>query len=179
MLRKAISQLFSGPPKPSCDTTASIDQVPLDNIAKHILAFRTITKLLSLIQQEQAVQVVENIPEDGRRRRELQILNALSTVAVIEHEVVAVVNNLDSKMLDPNFDTLSLIAVVKPSNDENQHITPPKLPFWRVILTQNYRRDTKLVSPSTEQATIAGVEVLADLNLADDQAIKEYADQCW
>jgi len=170
-MRKVLSRIFSRSPNPSRDTvtttrdtTTSIAQDPplLDDIPANILAFRTITKLLSLIQQERAIKASEKRFEDARQRRELQIINALATLAVIEHEVVAVVNNLDSSVLDPELDTpnrnLNLIAVVEPSQDENQDITPPKPPG---------------------QPIITSVEVLASLNLANDEAIKKYTDQYW
>lgn len=130
-VRRAISRLFqnNGPPQPP---------IPKTPIPQEILAFRTITKLLSLVQQERAIEAIETIPQDDQRERELQIINALATVAVTNHQVVAVANNLDSSLLDPNAPTLSLLAVVKPSNDENQCITPSKKSSWRVMLTQNY-----------------------------------------
>lgn len=111
----------------------------------------------------------------------MHLLLWLATVAVTNHQVVAVANNLDSSLLDPNAPTLSLLAVVKPSNDENQCITPSKKSSWRVMLTQNYYgSDPPLnLTHPTGQSTIASVESLAGLNLADDEAVMERVKKCW
>jgi hypothetical protein len=163
------------------DTTTDIAQnSPSDDIPANILAFRTITKLLSLIQQDRSIEAQETWLPDATKRRELQIINALATVAVIEHEIVAVVNNLDSDVLDPELGPpkLSLVAIVDPPQEKN--IAPPR-PSWKVILTQNLRRRTPNPTPTspTEQPVITSVEALAGLNLADDEAIINYVDHYW
>jgi hypothetical protein len=175
-IKRVFSRLFpnNGPPQPPIPETP----IPETPIPQEILAFRTITKLLSLIQQERAIQGTETIPADNQRRRELQIINALATVAVTGFQVVAVANNLDSSRLDPNASKLTLLAVVKPSNDEKQCITPSKKSSWRVTLTQNQRE----IDPPlnlTGQPTIASVESLAGLKFADDKAIKKRVENCW
>jgi len=152
MLHRVISQLFpkerDSLPKPSRDTTASIAQnPPLNDIPRNILAFRTITKLLSLIQQERAFRALQTTAK-GNQRLQLKLTNALSTLAVIEHEVVAVVNNLNCGMLD-------LIAYVEPSN-KNPRTTPSESStrHWKVLFSQNYRfRDPNLNSPPPNRTT--------------------------
>ena len=204
-----VSQNFNksdSPPEPSRDTTAGIARnPPLNGIPKNILAFRTITKLLSLIQQERAFRALQPRSEDNRRL-ELKLINALATVAVIEHEVVAVVNNInsgtldrdsdkldrdsdkldrDSDKLDRDSNKLDLLVSVEPSNDENLCILPsePPAPYhWRVLLSKNFRfSDPKPNSTGqpTIQPTISSAEALADLGLVGNEAIKQYAGECW
>ena len=187
-----VSQFFNksdSPPEPSPAGIAR--NPPLNGIPKNILAFHTITKLLSLIQQERAFRALQPRSEDNRRL-ELKLINALATVAVIEHGVVAVVNNInsgtldcDSDKLDRDSNKLDLIVCVEPSNDENLCILPSEPPapnLWRVLLSKNYRfSDPKPNSTGqpTIQPTISSAEALADLGLVGNEAIKQYAGECW
>lgn len=183
--RKA-SQAFGfnpsdNPPEASGDATASIAPNPsLDEIPTNILAFRTITKLLALIQQGRAFQVSE-VKLQAPQRKQLKIMNALSNVAVMDHEVVAVVTSFDSGMFDLNSNTLDLIACVEPSN-EKPPIAPSKSSFsnrmWDVVYTQNFRHDDPKTD-STRQLAITDAKVLAGLSLDSDEAIKVYADEYW
>jgi len=189
---RRVSQFFNksdSPPEPSPAGIAR--NPPLNGIPKNILAFRTITKLLSLIQQERAFRALQPRSEDNRRL-ELKLINALATVAVIEHEVVAVVNNINSDTLDRDSDKLDrdsnkldLLVSVEPSNDENLCILPsePPAPYhWRVLLSKNFRfSDPKPNSTGqpTIQPTISSAEALADLGLVGNEAIKQYAGECW
>lgn len=189
-VRRAVSQVLSAtgirPPNSPHDsvvrdTTTDIAQnSPSDDIPANILAFRTITKLLSLIQQDRSIEPQETWHPDATKQRELQIINALATVAVIEHEIVAVVNNHYSDVLDPELGPpkLSVVAIVDPPHEKN--IAPPS-PSWKVMITQNLRRCTLKPSPSspTEHPVITDVEALAGLNLADDEAINNYVDHHW
>jgi hypothetical protein len=158
ILRQA-SQIFNKsnrPPQPSRD------------IPRNILAFRTITKLLSLIQQERAFQALQPRSADNRRL-ELKLTNALATVAVINHEVVAVVNNLDSDKLD-------LIVSVESSRIPPSESPAPNL--LHVLFPQNYRfSDPK--PNSTGQPTISSAEALADIKLVGNKTIQQYAEECW
>jgi hypothetical protein len=95
---------------------SSNDNSPSSDTAEpmNILAFRTITTMLSWIQQAQAFQVAEAKPiEDDMACLKLKILNALSTVSVIDNEVVAVVAKHD------NVGKLKVIACACLPNDEN------------------------------------------------------------
>jgi hypothetical protein len=90
---------------------------PLKDIPRNILAFRTITKLLSEIRQEREFQVsyseAKLLPRDCL---ELKLSNAFSTIAVIEHDV-AVVTKCTRKML-------KVIACTQISINEDPLITP-------------------------------------------------------
>jgi hypothetical protein len=73
----------------SCSSPNNSPEIP-----RNILAFRTITTLLHLIQQEE----LETDPEPPiKERSELRLLNSLATVAITEHDIVAVTskNNID------------------------------------------------------------------------------------
>ena len=102
---------------------------------------------------------------------ELKLTNALSTVAVIDHEVVAVVNNINSGIL-------GVLAYIQPSNDKNPRTTLPKSPsypppFWKVLFSQNFHIDDHNINtpPATGQPIIISAEVLANLKLVDDKAV--------
>ena len=154
---------------------------PVGDIPTNILAFRTITKLLSQIQQERPFVVLQAKPLDNQRQ-ELKITNAFATVAVIEHEVVAVVTN----RITP---TLGLTACVQSPIDKNTSITPSgslssKLvsQVWGLLFTQNYRRsDPKLVLDNLPigEPTIIDAKTMAGLDLVEDDAIKKYAEEYW
>src|SRR5271154_369416 len=91
---------------------------PIPDVPRNILAFCTITKLLSQIQQERVFQVshseTKRLPPE--ERLELKLSNAFSTIAVTDHEVVAVVTECTPE-------TLNVIACAQTSINEFQ-ITP-------------------------------------------------------
>ena len=143
MLHQVLSQLLpkqrDSPPEPSANTMASISQNhSLKDIPRNILAFHTITRLLYLIQQEQTFRASQATgTAKANQHLELKLTNALSTVAVIDHEDVAVVNNINSGMF-------GLLAYIQPSNDKNPYTTLPESPsysppFWKVLFSQNFR----------------------------------------
>lgn len=172
---QAISKLFHPSPKPPPDTATSI------------LAFRTITKLLGLIQQEQAFIASQDTggPND-QQRLELKITNALSTVAVINHEVVAVVNNIRSGV---GSGKVGLIAYVEPPNDTAPSESKSFLSeLWKVIFSPNFRPDSDgpTTPEATEQPVIFSAQdpKLGGLNAPDlrdlsDLELKKYAEDCW
>jgi hypothetical protein len=169
VLRNKFSELRKAPEPPK-------------EIPTNILAFRTITNLLSLIQQERAFQILEVKSLDAGHRQQLKILNALSTVAVIEHEVVAAVNNSNFGTFDLNSNTLELIACVEESNDRNPGTASSKPPsIWNLICSKNYRSsDPKPELPSpTDQPTITATKALAGLQLASDTAIELDIREYW
>lgn len=161
---------------------------PLDSIPRNILAFRTITQLLSYIQQDQAFRITEPPLEALKDQRlELKLTSAFSTVAVIEHEVVAVV----TKRLPTS---LQVVACVQPSDVEPLPITPSEPPsnyrdeIWKLLFTQNPRPKSKTVlamTPTDSEPIITDARILAELELDDelklddDEAIKRYAEACW
>ncbi|KAJ3517712.1 hypothetical protein NLJ89_g341 [Agrocybe chaxingu] len=163
------------PPNPSRRGPDSIAQnSPSGYIPRNILAFRTITKLLSMIQKEPGLPVEDVKLKGNVQRLQLKLTSAFSTLAVIEHEIVAVAHSIDSE-------TLGLIACV-PSNDQNPVSSEPlSSRFWlKFCVTQNFRHsDREPTDPVLPEPTIIKAEVLANLGLVGDQAIKQYADECW
>jgi hypothetical protein len=89
-IRQKLSQTFLKQPK----TSNRASEQPIANgIPELILAFRTITTMLSYIQRETPSSRAKPRPSDAAQRYELKILNALATLLVRENEVVAVVAN--------------------------------------------------------------------------------------
>lgn len=172
---------------PSCNASRSpcVPHSPLpEDIPRNILAFRTITTLLSQIQQGRALKVPQsyNAQLDREELRELKISDAFSTVAVIEHEIVAVVTNRGPE-------TLEVIASIQSPSDDFPCIKPSNSPFSGLAyqdfqppgITQNHRRDSPqpAIIPTRDQATITDAEVPAGLASVDDEAIKSYVEACW
>jgi hypothetical protein len=185
MRRRISKQLFPSPkPSPNAttaDTTTRVVRVPpLKDVPREILAFRTITRLLGLIQQEQATRASQNTGgPNSQQRLELKLTNALSTVAVIDHEVVAVVNNRRSGVESGK---VCLIAYVEPPND-----TPPPesssliSDIWRILFSQNFRRDSEdsNTPPANGQPMIFSAHHLSGLRSFNDRELLEYAKDCW
>lgn len=184
-MRRVAKQLFPSPkPSPNAttaDTTTRVVRVsPSKEISREILAFRTITRLLGLIQQEQAARTPQNAGgPNSEQRLELKLTNALSTVAVIDHEVIAVVNNRKSGVESGN---VCLIAYVEPPND-----TPPPESssllsgIWRILFSQNFRRDSEdsNTPPANGQPMIFSAHYLSGLQSFDDRELMEYVRECW
>lgn len=85
---------------------------PEGHIPENILAFRTITTWLEGIQRQRPFKLVE----DAGLQHELRLSTAFSTVAVINHEVVAVVAK-------DNGGILEVIVCINHSPDQSQQIT--------------------------------------------------------
>ena len=88
---------FPSTPPPSTPPPTS----PLKEVPRNHLAFRTITKLLAQIQQERMFQVLEKMPTKlpDPVFQELRLSSAFSTIAVIEHEIIAVVTSITPELL--------------------------------------------------------------------------------
>jgi hypothetical protein len=109
---------------------------------KKLAAFRTITAMLALIQQDRPLQLCSEDPTE-KEESELKIYSAISTLAVTDHEVVAV-------MANPAPPTLQLIVCQGQSSksDGGQPISiqpssslPRGRRVWEVLATQNPRHD--------------------------------------
>jgi len=116
----------------------------MGSIPENILAFHTITTLLEMIQQlePRPLHLLENEHElSDLSHKELKLVDALSTVAVIDHEVVAVVANRINHQL-------KVIACTNPlyHHEDRQLIkqAPPPKSILRIpsfLLIKNYRRN--------------------------------------
>ena len=166
-------------------TNPSTPPVPLPpsstEIPKNILAFRTITLLLSKIQQERAFQYSQPTltpPE----RKELKLSNAFSTIAVIHDEIVAVVSKRTPDR------TIEVIASAQSSEPINVDplITPSPTGLvsqvWNFLVTQNYRWGGLVTRPfiaPPREPTFSNANHQTDLNFDDDVKLKLYVDEYW
>jgi hypothetical protein len=165
---------------PSRDTPPTVPLLtsPSQEIPRNILAFRTITKLLSQIQQEREFQVLYTEPTlPSKDRLELRLSNAFSTVAVIEHEVIAVVTK-------PTHESLQVTACTQTSINQGPLITP--LPSgalsqaWHLLVNQNYRRGgAKTGIHPTGEPTISEARILAGIDFLDDEMLNLHVDEYW
>ena len=139
---------------------------PLEDIPRNILAFRTISKLLSQIQQEHLFQDThpkELLPVE---RLELKLSNAFSTLAVIEHEVVAVVTKRTEEVLEVTACPQTL------TNQDPATSSGIFAPFWHLLFAQNYRRSSsQLAILSTGEPTISDAMTLASMDSIDGEAL--------
>ena len=149
------------------------------DIPRNILAFCTITKLLSHIQQEQAFKVSWNksLPEN---KEELGLSTAFATIAVIEHEIIAVVTKRTMERIEvvctpqtPIQDT----SIDDPSTDEHWFLRA--LDFF---VTKNPRRNDPpailpIGEPTISRAADAGA--LPGTDLDNDEILKTWVDQHW
>jgi hypothetical protein len=182
MKRRISKHLFSSPkPSPNATTTDTTTRVvrvpPLKDVPREILAFRTITRLLGLIQAARTSQNTGG--PNSQQRLELKLTNALSTVAVIDHEVVAVVNNRRSGVESGK---VGLIAYVEPPNDTPPPESSSLIPdLWKILFSQNFRRDSEdsNTPPSNGQPMIFSALHLSGLQSFNDQELGEYVRDCW
>lgn len=156
---------------PPSDVTPAGDLGSKLTEEEKILAFRTITTLLSRVQKRSLkYDNPGSITVDEHQG--LKILNALATALIIEFEVVAVV-------ADPGYgDTakpLELLVCTQ-STDLEDKCHPSSISgvidnFWRLIVNKNPRDDNRV-----SYDTLTMVEPERPLNLTDDSqdALKKY-----
>lgn len=168
-----------------------------DGIPDKILAFRTITKLLSRIQQDREIKVVKTTL-DPAQVVELRISDAFATVGVTEHEVVAVATNqrMHSYMLEA-------IVAVQPSDSNpsspltHASSTSPssECPIWTFVFNTRWSNEepdaSRVAQPIIYRvANLAAVDPIANSEIAaaalnagrlltEDEKIVEYAEQHW
>jgi len=173
---------------PSPDTPGIPLPTSPHDIPDNILAFRTITTLLSFIQQEQAFRVEQEMPmhEDIK----LDLSTAFATIAVIDHEIVAVATKL-------TFDKIDVVCATQtPIEGPSTKVAPVKVTSitdtlmlldirdklvrgLEFFVAKNTRKDEP---PQTEAPTISNVDVAGDLPgvpLNDSEAVKTWVEQRW
>jgi hypothetical protein len=162
----------------SSNSILSHDALP-EVIPDNILAFRTITTLLEKIQQQRPFKLMDG--SDGAHlskpeTQELKLTTAFSTVAVTDHNVVAVV----AKRCLGN---LEVIACTSLSHDENQPIPQPqpsstifRIPY--LLVTQNFRRGDPRPEKQDRIPTITETEIPPGLE-DGDQGLKQYLERRW
>lgn len=175
---------FPSTPPPSTPPPTS----PLKEVPRNHLAFRTITKLLAQIQQERMFQVLEKTPTKllDPVLQELRLSSAFSTIAVIEHEIIAVVTSITPELLTviavPTISTKGDLPIApepsKPLALEPSRIIPLN---WRLICTQNPCRSRSAIPTAlhSEEPIICDAGILAGIELVDDEMLKVQVDQYW
>jgi hypothetical protein len=141
LLRKMSQILLSSPLPTSTD------------IPRNILAFRTITKLLAKIQQDQSFQVSSEckLSPGSSEHQELLICNAFATISNMHNDVVAVV----TKQI-------------------------PMSRTWDILVTRNdVFGDKKPDIVEPQDPTIGDARILAEMDLVEDEALERFVDEYW
>ena len=131
IIRKATLLIFPNKSTPSPVPPSPVQAQPTRQgiipSEKKILAFRTITKLLSLIQQEQAFRALSTRPPlDAAEKKELSLCTAFATLAVINREVFAVVTQRSNTKLNI-LCTTSTPTASTPTTSTTTASTAPKV----------------------------------------------------
>lgn len=167
-------------------------------IPDNILAFRTITSILSQIQQEMPFTVSN--PKQGMLSREeryqLRLLNAFSIMAVIDHQIVAAI--LKRNLSDRQEVILSVNSSLNRVRLTHKPQPPPppttlvsqmaglyetasrqvSLFVERLTLVQNNRRDDK----NDASRTPFSIPTIPDVQIRDidsNAPLTEYLQRCW
>jgi hypothetical protein len=124
-------------------------------VPESILAFRSITTLLSNLQKAGKIYSTPSHSLDRNDRQQLRILAALACILVRKHEVVTVVaiqpqgGQQGGQQGGPGIQPIacSLQNEVQPKPPQMQKDTKPK-PRWSLATTGNYRRDNHQLNGS-------------------------------
>ena len=143
-----LSQTFFKQPKTSNEAS---EQPIANGIPELILAFRTITTMLSYIQRQTPSSEAKPRPTDTDQRHELKILNALATLLVRENEVVAVVAK-------PASHVGSIEVIASPHSIRPSVALTTSQPglgdyFWQFLTTPNPRHDGPRLHDSLHPTT--------------------------
>jgi hypothetical protein len=147
---------------------------------RKILAFRTITSILSMIQQERPFKVSNELPTNlnPQDRQELKISNAVCNLAIVDNDITAVV----TKRCD---ESLAVIACTHLPRHESSFISsqpPLKIAMarlWELLITKNFRRDDPKSPTWEKDPTIIDAKMPPGLESDDDDAINEYLEKRW
>ena len=147
-------------------------------IPRNILAFRTITTLLRFIQQDKRLKLIDPQPlpqtpndSDYYRQLELSILNALATVAITQHEIVAIT----SKRTD--LSKLELIASTTQSEDLPLSRILDKRSWMDFLLTRNSDFSTQTTKVPIGYPVLSEASKPADFKGESDEELCQYLDQ--
>jgi len=169
----------SHPPSGAPAEVASSEPNESDNL----IAFRTITSLLSKIQQESQMSDKDvQMNEIGlQKHMELKLLNALTIVLVMDHEVMAVVVN------HSYLKTVNILACTQLDAPIQQVRTemPRSLGLlWELLVSWNPRRgpdvhETSYDTPVPYVPKICTPAIPDGLVSDDWNALLRYIDQHW
>jgi hypothetical protein len=161
---------------PPRDTSPSIPgNSQSNNIPNNILAFRTITTLLAMLQQER-----HSNRDDIKESVELKLSNAFSTLAVMNHDVVAIVSNYSP----PDLSVLATRTADTKEVITSSALSSPEFQIFEFLTCRNNRKDEQHPTIlGTSVPTIHDGKSLAQFAYAfpddDDEAIRQYADEYW
>lgn len=163
-------------------------------IPNNILEFRTITTILSKIQQEMPFKLlgsIHDVPEN--HRHQLGIIDALSVVAVTDYQVIAAVSkgSIGDEPIQVTVSTSSflqkarLTAKLQPSvliciaNAFEQ----AALYLWTIFVTQNPRKSDNNKPKITTASIPEIIAVAPQENHGDDlhpnAPLHQYLSPCW
>ena len=140
---------------------------PPNDIPRNILAFRTITTMLHHIQQERPFKISDsNIPDE--HSQELKLSNALATVAVADHNVVAVA-------MVHSAEGLKVIACTQWSNNKGplSQSSTVLQHYWRLFFTKNPRRDE---GQENDYPVVVDAKAPPD---CDEAKVDAHVENCW
>lgn len=147
---------------------------PPEVIPKNILAFRTITTLLAMIQQHQPFKLSDESQDPlDPAIHELSISTAFSTVAVTDTDVVSTVTRSSPGKLE-------VIACTNISHDNGQLIEQSPFPIMSRIflLTRNFRRSNPPSGNENRDPIITETTIPPTLEPGDD-GLKQYLEKRW
>ena len=156
-----------------------------NDIPRNILAFRTITTILSLIQQERPFKVSHSsaTPEGLSKvdRQLLKILNAVSNLAVANYDVTAVTTKSSPETLEVITCTTRHSKYEHPHTymQSNSQNSTKISKIWELIVTKNFRRDDTRSPTWESDPTIIDATAPAGLDPDDDEELKKYLNKRW
>jgi hypothetical protein len=166
--------LKNSDPSPDTPLGIPLPTSPPKDIPRNILAFRTITKLLSHIQQEQPFQVSWDKPPPADKE-ELSLSTAFATIAVIDHEIVAVATRHNCEKVEV---ILAPQTSIKDASTDRSSWLKRGFEFF---VAKNPRlKDPP--STTTDEPTISDADtagIVPGINLDDDEILKQWVDEYW
>ena len=171
----------NGDPSPDTPPGIPLPTSPPDGVPRNILAFCTITKLLSLIQQEQAFQV--NWENSLANDQELALSTAFATIAVIDHEIVAVLTKITYEEIEVVCAAQTSIGdtSIEATPIEDRSIKSALMRSFAFIVAKNTRKDEPPI-PQTGGPTISCVDdagSMPGIDLNNDEILKVWVDERW
>ena len=166
VLQRVTGKISSYPSEPGTTGSNDPSNIVTENVIQKILVFRTITTMLSQIQKTSiAFNPVHCASPTSEQRGALKILDALATLIVMEHEIVAVVANQETEA------ELKVIACVQledhtpPTGKDEPERTTPSLA--QRILKQWSRTFVISENTSKDRQTSNTLPTLNDPELPD------------
>jgi hypothetical protein len=178
---KAKSSAGNHNPVLSTADNASPAPIPRGNdpaandIPKNILAFRTITILLAILQQERSIaysNASDRHDISPEQKRELKILNAFANIANTNRDIVALVSKTTSS------DALDVVVSTNLDDDDGQLVKPLKSSKWRPLFSRNFRKDSPPPNGLVMPTIITAVKP-DSMKSEDVKELIRYIDEDW